>query len=149
MSEDIKVIVPTIKFLKLKNGDNIVALVEISNHEDDGLVTIYNPMKLLSTKFPNRDNTKTSILMAEWLPSEIVAEQMATVYDDDIIAMVDVNEEFRLMYQTCVMRRISLDEIISREEDENVLISLYEDDLEEESEEEVAEKLKKFKQGLN
>jgi hypothetical protein len=140
-----------VMLVKLRTGENLIAMVEFKDDEE-GSVVLYNPMRLLSTKFPVAGTTKTSILMSEWLPREVVSEQMATVFEDEIVTVVPVNYEFRNMYEAMIMRKVSLDEIARKNAETDPLRTisgiLEEDEEElEESLEESQEALKKFKGG--
>jgi hypothetical protein len=149
-------VLPEIKLLKLRNGESIIAMVEWSSKpEDEGLITLYNPMKLVNPKYQTSDG-ETKVLMEEWLPKVVVSEQLCTIWEEDTIVISDVNENFKLNYQALILRRIAMDEIMrSGELNDKVAENMYRaenETSEEESEEFVKnmdEKLKKWRDRFN
>jgi hypothetical protein len=144
-----------VKMVKLKTNETLIALVEFSKEEgaeDDDYVTLHNPCRVIFDAFTNPG--RTSIILSEWLPSQIVSEQVCYIYLSDIITMVDVNERFRKTYELTVVKKIQLEELIRNGE----LMSRSPESMSEEEEQEeqddefgklLAEKLKKFRDGYN
>jgi hypothetical protein len=104
---------PVIKFLKLKSSESIIAMVEIDDESES--ITIYNPLKLIvaGEGYPTAvsGSRKVPVMMEEWLPTQIVSEQMCIIFPDDVITMVDVSEEFAAGYTSAIMRKVQLEEL--------------------------------------
>lgn len=152
-----------IKYLKLKTGDDLVAMVEFGNGEQDGLIILYNPFKLFHGDFlgglGGSGNSFKKVAMEEWLPYQIVQEQVCTIYAEDVLTITPVNKEFSVSYSKAIVKKVQLQELlrtgslvqgnqsVPREED------MSEEELDEESQKEFEElldkKLLKLRRGYN
>lgn len=144
---------PEVKYIKLKNGDSIVTMLEYDKEFDiSGAMILYNPMKIVSTKGVN-ESGGIRVLMEKWLPSVIVQEQMCTIFEEDTISIVPVNVEFQQLYTTTVLRTIAIEEMIKNSTDkvaEDVYKANYEDEpSEEETNKFLQNAVKKHRDKLN
>jgi len=160
ITEELKEI-PQIKYLKLKNGECIVAMVEWGKGDESDQLTLYNPFKVVYGEIEidgvSVQGLKMPCRIEEWMPSSIVVEQVCIIFQDDILTMVDVNEGFSKAYTKKVIQKAGLEELVRRGDLFNDKtandMKLSEDETEERTTEEfgefLEERLKKFRSGYN
>ena len=81
--------VESMRFIKLKNGDNLVAYTE----EADGMVTMTRPLCVLIEN--DLDEGKQYINVREWIPPMLVKDDCATIPRDEILLVMDVVDSFK------------------------------------------------------
>ena len=104
--------VPEIKLLKLVNGESIIAMIEFVEQDDPEaatLITLYNPFRLIFGEISALQ--RSAVMMEEWLPAQIVQEQMCQILYDDVLTIVNVNDKFARSYTASVLRKVQLDEL--------------------------------------
>ena len=70
----------TIKIIRMQSGEDILAEMDSApNH-----VRMDNPMRLVFRRLPTG---QTMMLLAPWLPSELVEEDFATISNSDILTL--------------------------------------------------------------
>lgn len=67
-----------IKLIRLQNGDDVIADY---NHSGN-LVQLINPMRLVFRRLPTG---QTMMLVAPWLPNELIEEDSASIASSDIL----------------------------------------------------------------
>lgn len=73
-----------IKIIRLKSGEDIIA----SAHSDESQesVTLVNPMSMI---FKRMNEGKAALLMTPWLPVELVEENVASIFMEDILTVIE------------------------------------------------------------
>jgi hypothetical protein len=104
---------PEVKLIKLKNGESLIAMIEWDTDiNDSDIITLYNPFKLVFGDITM--NQRTPVLMEEWLPTQIVQEQVCTIYSEDVLTVIDVNEKFAKSYSRTVIKKVQMEEMIRK-----------------------------------
>ena len=70
----------TTKIIRMQSGEDILADV----HHSPNHVKIDNPMRLVFRRLPTG---QTMMLLAPWLPNELVEEDFATISNSDILTI--------------------------------------------------------------
>jgi hypothetical protein len=86
------------KILRLNTGEDIMGHC-ILDDEDD-FVLISNPMKVVLRRMS--ESNQTLLMMAPWLPLELVEEDLAAINYEDIITMVQPKKTFIDYYNDTV-----------------------------------------------
>jgi hypothetical protein len=108
---------PVIKYIKLKNGESIVAMVEFGKDEDSGQVKLYSPFRVIIIDLIEAaKNERPPFIIEEWLPSTIVSEQCCVIVLDDVITMVDINDRFTGTYTRSVIKKNQIEELLRTRE---------------------------------
>jgi hypothetical protein len=153
---------PAVKLLKLRNGETLIATIEVvTSGDEEGCITLYNPFKIITPDFGMGQGSKAPVVMEEWLPYQVVMEQVCRIWDDDVLTIVDVGYQFRKGYEAAVLRKVSIDELTRRVKSgqESFMdpvtedLVLAEQEAEEEKDDELKEKieerLRKFRGEFN
>jgi len=120
-----------IKIIRLQTGEDIVAnIIE----EDQDSVMIDAPMKLIFRRLPNGQSV---MMMLHWLPVELIKEDSAIIYLEDIITVMEPKDSMIEYYENLVNKAL-LDAL----ESEDLLKSFAE------QEEEDAEEMNEFTEEL-
>ena len=129
-----------IKIVRLQSGEDVIA-----NYKDDeeGSITLINPMSLMFKRMPTG---RAVMMMSPWLPLELVEDNVACIYAQDILSVFQPKQSIIDYYNTTV---IEVEEDRQNEE-MNELHDLEEDDLEMsvEEEHEAMEELKLLRQDI-
>ena len=115
-----------IKIVRLQSGEDVIA-----NYTDghEGSVTLTNPMSLMFKRMPTG---RAVMMMSPWLPLELVEENVANIYAQDILSIFQPKQHIIDYYNTTV---IQVEE--DRKSDEvDELHDMEEDDMDMSSEEE-------------
>jgi hypothetical protein len=90
-SEDV-----TAKFLRLQNGDDIIA--ETIEYEDDKgiMYMVVNPLKVVYVE--SQYEGYLSISFMPWVFSKIVDHQEFMIHADDVLLISDVSEKMNIYY---------------------------------------------------
>ena len=129
-----------IKIVRLQSGEDVIA-----NYKDDeeGSITLTNPMALIFKRMPTG---RAVMMMSPWLPLELVEDNIACIYAQDILSVFQPKQSIIDYYNTTVMEV----EEDRKNEEMNELHDLEEDDLEMsvEEEQEAMEELKLLRQDI-
>ena len=128
-----------IKIIRLQTGEDIVAnIIE----EDQDSVMVDAPMKLIFRRLPNGQSV---MMMLHWLPVELIKEDSAIIYLEDIITVMDPKDSMIEYYENLVNKAL-LDALESED-----LLKSFADQEEEDAEEmnefteELTERLEEMK----
>jgi len=115
-----------IKIVRLQSGEDVIA-----NYADDdeGSITLTNPMSLMFKRMPTG---RAVMMMSPWLPLELVEDNVACIYAQDILSVFQPKQSIINYYNTTVTEV----EEDRKNEEMNELHDLEEDDLEMSAEEE-------------
>jgi hypothetical protein len=129
-----------IKIVRLQSGEDIMA--DMIQDEENDTVFLNNPMHIIFKRIPTG---QTVMMMAPWLPIEIIKENNAILYSSDILTVIEPKEDLIEYYGNVVI------EAQFRMENANKIGSLDDEESEEEyeseeiNEEELFEVLKERK----
>lgn len=129
-----------IKIIRLQTGEDIVAnIIE----EDQDSVTVDAPMKLIFRRLPNGQSV---MMMLHWLPVELIKEDSAIIYLEDIITVMDPKNSMIEYYENLVNKAL-LDALESDDLLEKSLADQEEDEMEDMNDftEELTERLEEIK----
>jgi len=129
-----------IKIVRLQSGEDVIANY---NDGDEGSITLTNPMSLMFKRMPTG---RAVMMMSPWLPLELVEDNVACIYAQDILSVFQPKQSIIDYYNTTVMEV----EEDRKNEEMNELHDLEEDDLEMsvEEEQEAMEELKLLRQDI-
>jgi len=129
-----------IKIVRLQSGEDVIA-----NYTDDeeGSITLTNPMSLMFKRMPTG---RAVMMMSPWLPLELVEDNVACIYAQDILSVFQPKQSIIDYYNTTVTEV----EEDRQNEEMNELHDLEEDDLEMsvEEEQEAMEELNLIRQDI-
>ena len=129
-----------IKIVRLQSGEDVIA-----NYNDDqeGSITLINPMALIFKRMPTG---RAVMMMSPWLPLELVEENIACIYAQDILSVFQPKQSIIDYYNTTVTEV----EEDRQNEEMNELHDIGEDDLEmsAEEEQEAIEELKQLREDI-
>lgn len=110
MSDDEK---PVAKFLRLQNGDDVIAET-IEMEDEDGIVyTLCHPLKVVYT--PTSTLGQLSVMFMPWVFPKICDEQIFTIHAEDVLLVTDVSEKMNIYYWDTI--KIYTDSIKNIEEE--------------------------------
>ena len=86
-----------IKIVRLQSGEDVIA-----NYTDDqeGSITLVNPMSLMFKRMPTG---RAVMMMSPWLPLELVEDNVACIYAQDILSVFQPKQSIIDYYNTTVM----------------------------------------------
>jgi hypothetical protein len=97
------------KIIRMQSGEDIIADV----HNEPNYVKMDNPMRLVFRRLPTG---QTMMLLAPWLPNELVEEDYATITNSDILTLfnpkVKLVEYYKKMVEVQVKRKQEFGKII-------------------------------------
>lgn len=93
MSEDEK---PLAKFLRLQNGDDVIAEVTETEDEHGVIYTLFHPLKLVYV--PTETTGYVSIAFMPWVFPRICDDQTFTIHGEDVMFVSDVSEKMNIYY---------------------------------------------------
>ena len=129
-----------IKIVRLQSGEDVIA-----NYRDDeeGSITLTNPMALIFKRMPTG---RAVMMMSPWLPLELVEDNIACIYAQDILSVFQPKQSIIDYYNTTVMEV----EEDRQNEEMNELHDIDENDFEMSSEEEneAMEELKQLREDI-
>ena len=107
-----------IKIVRLQSGEDVIA-----NYTDgqEGSVTLTNPMSLMFKRMPTG---RAVMMMSPWLPLELVEENVANIYAQDILSIFQPKQHIIDYYNTTVIqveedrKSDEVDELHDMEEDD-------------------------------
>jgi hypothetical protein len=133
-----------IKLVRMQNGDDIISdVTQVGN-----MVTLTNPLRLIFRRLPTG---QTMMLVAPWLPNELIEENHAIVANTDVLTFFSPKnklvEYYNKMVEINVQRKENFGKILEDYlQSEIETADLEEEDLEEsEITAEVMEAIEEFK----
>ena len=120
-----------IKIIRLQSGEDIIASYKESDGE--GTVLLGNPMTLMFKRLPTG---KAVMLMAPWLPIELIESNATWLYTDDILAVMQP-KPYIIDYYNKSVRDMEIEMLASGKDVEDALSELdsldeVDDDVDEE-----------------
>ena len=116
-----------IKIVRLQSGEDVIA--DCIEDNENNLVFLDNPMLLVFKRMPTG---QTVMLMAPWLPIEVIKENTATVYDTDILTYIEPKDDLIEYYGNAVLEaqetmetKSKLNDIFDEEDEEEDEDNLY------------------------
>lgn len=85
-----------VKIVRLVSGEDIIAFYE----EDEGMALVGNPMTMIFKRLPTG---KAVMLMAPWLPTEIVEEDIVSIPYSQIITVMNPKRHMSEYFINSVM----------------------------------------------
>jgi len=134
MTEEIQ-----IKILRLNTGEDIIGACLMD--DEHGCVGVENPMKLHMRRMPVAG--QAMLVMAPWLPLEVIEDNFATINYDDIITVVEPKRKLIDHYTNTVLEieaNMMTDKTDLEMEENN-------DDVDEDTMQEMLNSLKEAKKG--
>ena len=89
-----------IKIVRLNTGEDIMGAVLMDDRHR--YVSIENPMRIVLKRLS--DKGQTMLLMAPWLPVELIMDNFATIDYTNIITIVDPKPSFSEYYENTVLQ---------------------------------------------
>ena len=86
-----------IKIVRLQSGDDIIA--NYTEDEESGLVRLERPMALF---FKRLTSGKSMMMMSPWLPLELIKENSADLYSQDILTVIEPRQSLIEYYTTAM-----------------------------------------------
>ena len=122
------------KIVRLQSGDDIIA--NYTEDENSGLVHLEKPMAIFFKRLPTG---RAVMMMSPWLPLELVENNYADLYSQDILTIIEPKKSLVEYYQNAMD---DVQQLIEEAKDENGEDTLFEesDDADDE-EEEIVERL--------
>lgn len=149
-----------VAYIKLKTGENIVAMIEESK-KIAGEYVLYNPYRITPLRQLGAPADKTIYDLEEWLPEMLTKEPMCVIHGEDIITFVEANPEFTTNYQRLVLRKFGVRHILSQlqmpseprndsfEDRVNESMNMAEEESEEDVKEKIEDKLVEWRKKFN
>ena len=98
-----------IKLVRLQNGDDVIADVIYGSN----MVNLKNPMRLIFRRLPTG---QTMMLIAPWLPNELIEDDSATISSSDILTTFNPKtklvEYYNKMVEVGVQRKEEFGKIL-------------------------------------
>lgn len=135
-----------IKILRLQDGEDIIASYHID--EVSKMVVMNNPMTLF---FKRISSGKSMVMMAPWLPLELIGENTAKVYETSVLTMIEPKKSLVDYYLSAVeesnemiqMNADAIDEALLNESDDD-----YEEGEGDDEFEQIQQSIKDIKKNL-
>ena len=86
-----------IKIVRLQSGDDIIA--NYTEDQESGLVHLERPMALF---FKRLTSGKSMMMMSPWLPLELIKENSADLYSQDILTVIEPRQSLVEYYTTAM-----------------------------------------------
>ncbi len=106
-----------IKIVRLQSGEDIMA--DIIQDEENDTILLDNPMHIIFKRVPTG---QTVMMMAPWLPIEIIKDNHAILYTSDILTIIDPKDSAIKHYGEVVMeaqQRMEEIDVMSEEDDDD------------------------------
>ena len=121
-----------IKIVRLQSGEDIIA--SYLEDDTDGSVLLSNPMTLIFKRLPTG---KAIMMMAPWLPIELVQSNSACIYMSDILTVVDPKKSLIDYYSNAIQEAI--EDLDESEGEINESLETMRNDIEDYDDEEMTE----------
>ena len=105
-----------LRILRLKTGEDIVATT-IENNEE-GITVLKNPMHVTLVTDPQIK--KQVMVIRHWLPVSLIKNNIATLFNEDILTIMEPDDEFAEYYSNLVIentRQMTISEKAEKEEE--------------------------------
>jgi hypothetical protein len=133
-----------IKMLRLNTGEDIMGLVLLDDKHR--YASIENPMRVILKR--NVNKSQTMLLMAPWLPVEILEDNFATIEYSHILTIVEPKASLAEYYKNTVIQyNENIQHDLMEETDDMEFYNEEFDTSEEEDQEELFEAFKDIKKG--
>jgi len=133
-----------IKILRLQDGEDIIASYHID--EISKMVVMNNPMSLF---FKRISSGKSMVMMAPWLPLELIGENTARVYETSVLTVIEPKKSLVDYYLSAVEESNELIEMNADAIDEALLNEADDESDEEDTEfEQVQDSIKDIEKNL-
>ena len=87
---------PVAKFLRLQNGDDVIAET-VETEDEDGIVyTLCHPLKVVY--MPTGTTGYLSVMFMPWVFPKICDEQIFTIHAEDVLLITDVSQKMNIYY---------------------------------------------------
>lgn len=86
-----------VKIIRLKSGEDIIGMCNIFNNDKE--MDIYEPM---TVDVERRGNYAGQLLMANWLPVNLIKDNKTTLKMEDVLIMMEPEATFIEYYQNTV-----------------------------------------------
>jgi hypothetical protein len=130
-----------IKLVRMQNGDDIISdITQVGN-----MVTLTNPMRLIFRRLPTG---QVMMLVAPWLPNELIEENYAMVSNADVLTFFSPKNKLVEYYNKMVEINLQRKEDFGKVLDEYLQTEIEDADLEVEETEissEIMEAIEEFK----
>ena len=130
-----------IKLIRMQNGDDIISDISQAGN----MVKLVNPMRLIFRRLPTG---QTMMLIAPWLPNELIEEDHAIVANSDVLTYFNPKSKLVEYYNKMVEINVQRKEEFGKILDEYLQSEIETADLEVEETElptEVLEAMEEFK----
>ena len=130
-----------IKLVRMQNGDDVISdVTQVGN-----MVTLTNPLRLIFRRLPTG---QTMMLVAPWLPNELIEENYAMVSNADVLTFFSPKNKLVEYYNKMVEINLQRKEDFGKVLDEYLQTEIEDADLEVEETEissEIMEAIEEFK----
>ena len=117
-----------IKIVRLQSGEDIIA--DIISDDENETMLLDNPMQVIFKRMPTG---QTVMMMMPWLPLEIIKENNAILYQEDILTVIEPKDDLIDYYGNVVV------EAQQRMENSKRFANLDEEEFDDEEEDESEE----------
>lgn len=137
-----------VKIIRLQTGEDIIAAYK--EEDGEGIVLIGNPMSLMFKRLPTG---KAVMLMAPWLPTELIESNSTWLYSNDILAVMQP-KSYLVDYYNKSVREMEIEMLASGKDVEDALSELDSlddlqvDETEDEDEEELRQELEALRKDV-
>lgn len=107
---------PLAKFLRLQNGDDVIAEVVETEDEQGILYTLFHPLKLVYV--PSEETGYVSIAFMPWVFPRIVDEQSFSLHAEDVMLVNDISQKMNIYYWESVDSYLNMSKNIAEEQEE-------------------------------
>lgn len=118
---------PLAKFLRLQNGDDVIAEVVETEDEHGILYTLFHPLKLVYV--PTETTGYVSIAFMPWVFPRICDEQTFIIHGEDVMFVSDVSEKMNIYYWNSVDSYLTTSSKIEQIEEPEEEVSSEEQEL--------------------
>jgi len=124
-----------IKIVRLKSGQDVIAGIELDNLESSSELKLFSPMTIIF----RRASSGSTLMMLPWLPVELIEENNATIFADEVMTIIQPKTKLISYYQDVInihlIKWLEAENILDfiddeqnemyEEEDESDLINFY------------------------
>lgn len=107
----------SVRLIKMKNGEDIIAFVE--DHGE--FLELTRPIELLFQSMDEVDSEQV-VSVREWLPPLIADTESVTISKNDVLFVVEVKKNFKDHFTTISKMFFEYSEIVSNERDKKRLL---------------------------
>lgn len=87
---------PLVKFVRLQNGEDLIADIVETEDEKGILYTLFHPLKVVYIE--SEREGYTAIAFSPWVFQSLCAQQEFVIHAEDIMLMADVSEKMNRYY---------------------------------------------------